>query len=328
MTAEERMLAQCQDQKVLVVGDLMLDRYLWGKVERISPEAPVPVVDIAREECRLGGAANVALNLRSLGATPTICGIVGQDSDGKQLIQLAEEAGFDTSLVHESIQRRTTTKTRVMGNQQQVLRVDNEDRFPLTHTETTAMLTQLLAAIPDFDGIILQDYDKCVLNPEMISRITHAARQADIPVMVDPKFVNFSQYQHCTLFKPNLKELAEGTGKRLDKRNLAGIQSAVEELRVAMPHPLTLVTLSENGMLLIDEALEAHHIPGHVCQIADVSGAGDTVIAVMALAMLSGLNTTEAAELANLSGSLVCEQLGVVPIKREQLRKEAPVRIR
>jgi len=292
---------------------------LWGKVERISPEAPVPVVDVSREESRLGGAANVALNIHALGGQATLCGLCGQDSEGETLRTLAFDKGFGAGLIVPSGQRRTTVKVRIIGNQQQVLRVDKEDRLPLQTQEREAMLSLLLPRLGEFEALVFQDYDKGALDEGLIQALTQAARQREIPVLVDPKFAHFHAYRGCTLFKPNLKELNEGLGLRLDRYDLAGVESAVAELRQRMPHGLTLVTLSENGMLSVNEALEAHHLQAHRRDIVDVSGAGDTVIGVVALGLAAGQTPAVAAHFANLAGGLVCEEVGVVPIDRAKL---------
>ena len=309
--------------KVLVVGDLMVDRYLWGEVERISPEAPVPVVDIFKEENRLGGAANVALNVFSLGAKPALCGVVGKDKDGEHLIKLAKEKGFDTRMIWSSDQRRTTVKVRVIGNQQQVLRVDKEDRFYLEDAERESFIQHIIPWITEYDVVIFEDYDKGLLHPQFIWPIIEKGREHKIPITVDPKFRHFWDYANCTLFKPNMKELNEGLGKRINKKDITGITDAVASLRKRMPHAQSLITLSEEGVLLIDEDLKAHHVPAHYRDIVDVSGAGDTVISVMSLAIAAGLSAAEAAALANLAGGLVCEEVGVVPISKAKLEHEA-----
>ncbi|MEZ4826659.1 MAG: bifunctional ADP-heptose synthase [Bacteroidia bacterium] len=313
-------IADCRNRKILVVGDLMLDRYLWGRVERISPEAPVPVVEVYREENRPGGAANVALNLRSMGADPAICGVVGKDADGDLLVSMAEASGFDTTCVFLSDDRRTTAKIRILGNnQQQVLRVDREDKWPVSDDLTDSVLSRVMEKIPGFDAIIIQDYDKGFVSAAMAEALIAAARAHHIPVLVDPKFRNFFSYSGCFLFKPNLKELAEGMGERLDKRDIPGILAAILRLREKMPHEYTLVTLSENGMLLVDARGEFTHIPARERVITDVSGAGDTVVSAVTLGLVAGFSPVQAAYIANLAGGLVCEEVGVVPIRPDRL---------
>ncbi|MFN8396288.1 MAG: D-glycero-beta-D-manno-heptose-7-phosphate kinase [Bacteroidia bacterium] len=308
--------------RVLVIGDLMLDRYHFGRVTRISPEAPVPVVDVERTENRPGGAANVALNIVSMGAAVTLCGVIGDDDNGERLIKCLGVKGFDTSLVITTQDRPTTTKTRIIGNNQQILRVDHESREEIGAELTTRIVARLQESIPNYDAIILEDYDKGLFNSALIDAVVIAANAAGIPVAVDPKFRNFLAYKGVTLFKPNLKELNEALHHRISKADLPAIQAAIEELRFRMPHSNTLVTLSENGVLLVDAQGHATHIPAHLRKIADVSGAGDTVIAVMALAMAAGLPLPSSAAVANLAGGLVCEEVGVVPIDPEVLFRE------
>lgn len=312
----------CRDLRLLVIGDLMLDRYLWGRVERISPEAPVPVVDIQRAENRPGGAANVALNLVALGAKPLLCGLVGSDADGDLLLDLATKAGFDTRLLLRSATRRTTLKVRIIGNGQQVLRVDQEDRDPLTPAEWAALQAGLAPIWEEVEGVILQDYDKALLASPLIQAVLSAAAARQIPVVVDPKFRQFHAYAGCTLFKPNLKELNEGLGLRLRGDDRPGLESAIRHLRQQMPHAHTLVTLGGDGMLLVSEG-EATHFPAHRRAIADVSGAGDTVISVMGAGLAAGLPPSAVTYYANLAGGLVCEAVGVVPLDPAALRREA-----
>jgi rfaE bifunctional protein kinase chain/domain len=312
-------------KRILVIGDLMLDKYLWGRVERVSPEAPVPVVDVEREEYRLGGAANVAYNLLSLGAQPVLCGVIGQELvERDQFLQLMQQHGLDTTGILSLPDRRTTTKVRVIASNQQMLRVDKEDKGPLSeaarrmlHTTLSELLRQPL------DALIFEDYDKGLLDAATIAHATALARQRGIPVLVDPKFANFLHYADSTVFKPNLKELNEALATQLQRQDLAGICQAVLQLRQRMPHAHTLVTLSEYGVLLVDEAGTPHHTPAHLRQIRDVSGAGDTVISVMAAALSCGMAPPTAAALANLAGGLVCEQPGVAPIDPTLLAKEA-----
>ncbi len=318
----EEFFDKCKSLRVLVVGDLMVDRYLWGKVSRISPEAPVPIVDINQEENRLGGAANVALNVHAMGAQPILCGLVGADRDGVIFRHLAEELAFDSDLILPSEKRRTTVKVRVIGNQQQVLRVDREDTFPLLELEQQALLPLLIQKIPESDLIILEDYDKGLFSPNFIRQIVQQAQQQQVPIFVDPKFRNFLSYEGVTLFKPNLKELNGGLKLQLAKKDHQAIGDAILSLRKQMSHHLSLITLSEEGMILIDEKEAFHHFPAHYRDIVDVSGAGDTVITVASLALAAGLDPTESIILANLAGGLVCEEVGVVPINVERLKGE------
>lgn len=323
MTDIHTFLAAGQGKRILILGDLMVDRYLWGKVERISPEAPVPVVDISREENRLGGAANVALNLRALGAAPVLCGAIGADAEGESFCQLLHTHHFDDSLLLHTPERRTTVKVRIIGNQQQMLRVDKEDRSYLSSLQRQEVLKLLAPRLQEFDALVFQDYDKGFLHPTFIAEVMQLAQQHGLPVVVDPKFQHFWAYAHCQLFKPNLKELNEALNLRLQKNELEALARAVAQLRSRMPHRHTLVTLSEAGMLLLDEHMQPLHLPAHYRQITDVSGAGDTVLSLMALGMAAGFSPAQSMYFANLAGGLVCEEVGVVPVNRHKLVAEA-----
>lgn len=317
-----KAIQAAQNIPVLVIGDLMLDRYLWGKVERISPEAPVPVVEVELEENRLGGAANVALNLKELGAKPVLCGVIGTDAEGDLFLEELIASGLSAEGIIRIPGRRTTAKIRILSNQHQMLRVDKEVRSPLLAEEEQLIAAKIASLLPDSKGLIFEDYDKGLLSESLIQATQKQAEKLNLPVFVDPKHRNFFYYSNCTVFKPNLKELREGLSVSVSKEDTAGLKRAVSALRTQMPHPWTLLTLSENGMLLIEESGNAWHIPAHERKISDVSGAGDTVISVLALATLAGLSIPEAAALANLAGGRVCEFPGVVPIRREDLEKE------
>lgn len=310
--------------KVLVIGDVMLDRYLWGNVTRISPEAPVPVVDVTHEENRLGGAANVAVNLQRLGAQPVLCGVIGDDRYAELFHHALAAQNFSAAGIVCVGTRRTTVKARVIGATQQMLRIDTEDKHTLTPSERTQLLAKLDLLLKEgYDAIVFEDYDKGLLGPEVIQFVMEAASKKGTPVLVDPKFRNFFHYSGATVFKPNVKELNEALGLHLSRNDLRGIAAAVHELRARMPHSQTLVTLSEHGILWVDEHGKPSHFPAFYRQIVDVSGAGDTVIATLTALMAAGAPALEAARLANLAGGLVCEQVGVVPIEREQLEDEA-----
>lgn len=318
----QRFAAALPGLHVLVVGDLMLDRYHFGRVTRISPEAPVPVVDVERTENRPGGAANVALNIRSMGAAVTLCGVVGQDDPAISLLECLQGEGFDTTMVMRSGDRPTTTKTRIIGNNQQILRVDHESREHVGAAVEAQLLRAVEAKMGLFHAVVIEDYDKGLLAPSLIAAIVAQASTSQVPVVVDPKYRNFLAYAGVSLFKPNLKELNEALNLRVSKADLPAIEAAVKELRARMPHQHTLVTLSESGVLAIDAHGQATHIPAHLRKIADVSGAGDTVIALMGLALGAGLPLVAAATIANLAGGLVCEEVGVVPVDRERLFRE------
>lgn len=315
-------LKQASGKKILVIGDLMLDRYLWGKVERISPEAPVPVVEVEKEENRLGGAANVALNILNLGGNPILCGVIGQDAEAGLFLEEAGRKGLVTSGILQIEERRTTAKIRVLGNHHQMLRVDKEVRHGLTPEQEEAFLALIQQALPDCSGLIFEDYDKGLLSDHLIQSILSLAAEKKIQVFVDPKFRNFFNYPNCTVFKPNFKELKEGLHTELKKDDFSGLKQALTLLQTKMPHTWTLLTLSENGMILYGNGGESWHIPAHTRQITDVSGAGDTVIAVLTMGVVSGLSLPAATALANLAGGRVCEFPGVVPAQAGDLIAE------
>ena len=301
----------------------MTDRYLWGKVGRISPEAPVPIVEIEREENRPGGAANVGLNLLAMGAQVSLCGITGDDQAGKKLRKLLRNQGFDISSLFISHNRKTTLKTRVIGNGQQMLRVDKEDVYELSEIETEPILLHLLPLIPDFDAIILQDYDKGFFTDEMIMAIISKANDSKVITCVDPKYRHFFAFEGCTLFKPNLRELADRMNHKTEDLNLDSLPSLLSELKSQLDYQYGMLTLSSEGMLIHDSDDNFIHIPAHKRQVADVSGAGDTVISIAALGLAVGLSFQQAATYANLAGGLVCESVGVVPVDKKRLMEEA-----
>lgn len=307
--------------KILVIGDVMVDSYVFGKVSRISPEAPVPVVLTERKEKRLGGAANVALNVQALGATPIPCAIVGDDLDGEFFLSRLEEKGIPSKGVVTSKERDTTVKERILSGAHQMLRVDTETDKHLSPIEQKSLLHHIKNLLPECDVVIFEDYDKGVINPTIIAETISEATRLGIPTVVDPKKRNFMDYKGATLFKPNLKELREGLGIEVDAKNMDSIRSAVAQLQTKLEAKMVMVTLSEHGVFIKDNG-DTHLIPAHIRQISDVSGAGDTVISVMACAMAVGLSPQKAAAIANLAGGLVCEYVGVVPINRENLMEE------
>lgn len=315
--------------KALIVGDVMLDAYIWGKVERISPEAPVPVVNARKREVRLGGAANVALNVQALGATPILCAVVGQDTYGNQFCDLLARQQIAADRIVRSPSRMTTVKERILAGSQQMLRVDSEDDSLLNDTDSSAFMQQVEKALPQADVVVFQDYDKGVLSQARIQRIVALARQHNIPTAVDPKRRNFLFYKDTTLFKPNLKELREGlkaqtlqlTQATGDSYRPEAIAEAAGYLQTHLQIASVLITLSEHGVYI--RADEDHLLPAHVRQIADVSGAGDTVISIASLCLALGLPARRLAHLANLGGGIVCEYAGVVPIDPLRLIQEA-----
>jgi rfaE bifunctional protein kinase chain/domain len=310
-------------KKVLIVGDVMIDTYLWGNVGRVSPEAPVPIVSGVIEENRLGGAANVALNVKALGAVPILCSVIGDDNRGQLFLDLMEEQNLsDIGLVVDN-HRVTTQKTRIISGNQHLLRVDEEMDIFLTKKiqEQFLELVSNLLENGGIDAIIFQDYDKGVLTPGVIASVIQAAEEVSVPVLVDPKFRSFQLYRNVKLFKPNFKELIRGLNLDIQKHEIEKLSEAVIEYQQKQEIDTFLVTLSEQGMLTSRDG-SATHIPAIKRDIADVSGAGDTVISVAALCLISGQEPAEVAAISNLAGGQVCEKAGVVPVDAEKLLAE------
>jgi len=307
---------------VLVLGDVMNDRYLTGTVDRISPEAPVPVVLLQQSESRLGGAANVALNIKALGATPYLCSVVGDDEQGKIFLDALPGQGLNPKYMVVSKERRTTVKTRIMAGYQHILRVDTEDTDELSEQEANTFLKTIRDVLDsrDIHVILFQDYNKGVLSTTIIREVLLQAIKRDIPTVVDPKFKNFWTYKRATLFKPNLKEIRAQVPFPIDESEEA-LQKATAYIRDTLGNDYTLITLSEKG-LYIDNSDTGALIPTQSRSIADVCGAGDTVVSVAALGLALQLNMRQVATLANLAGGQVCERVGVVPVDRQQLQAE------
>lgn len=308
---------------IMVIGDVMLDSYLWGKVERISPEAPVPIVSCHNRENRLGGAANVALNLLSLGAKPLMCGTIGDDSTGEIILDLMKEVQLSADLIIKDKNRKTTSKTRIISGSQQLLRIDEESCDYLDKTIENELIERILHYLGNdhIHAIIFQDYDKGVITPGLIGNIMKKAQSLNIPVLVDPKKRNFANYKGVSLFKPNFKEFAEGIKTEAEALDTESLFAAGIKFLDKTTHQLLLLTLSDKGVF-ISNGLKYSLIPAHKRDIADVSGAGDTVISVAALCLAAGCNPAELASLSNLAGGLVCEKVGVVPIDKQLFMNE------
>lgn len=304
--------------RIAVIGDLMLDRYLIGSVSRFSPEAPVPILDIHRDELRLGGAANVANNIHTLSAMAILIGVVGDDSKGERVRKMLGEIGLSSEGIITAHDRPTTIKTRVIAGSQQMLRVDHEKKHPISAETEEKVFHFLESRIEAIDGIILEDYNKGVLSAKLIRRISALAKQKNIPVFVDPKHDNFFEFKNATVFKPNRKEMEDALKISFDtdeKLHAAGFK-----LLEMLGAENILLTLSEKGMLIFERGeKEPFAIPTRAQEVADVSGAGDTVIATLAVASACGATIREAATMANRAAGIVIEELGIVPIFREQL---------
>ncbi|MGL4955910.1 MAG: bifunctional heptose 7-phosphate kinase/heptose 1-phosphate adenyltransferase [Bacteroidales bacterium] len=309
--------------QVLVIGDVMIDAYMWGKVDRISPEAPVPILESTRHENRLGGAANVALNLQAMGATPLLCSIIGNDERSQTFKSLLEFKNLTLAGILTDATRRTTTKTRIISGSQHLLRIDEEITKPLHEDLQKKFFAHIEGIIANekVDAIIFEDYDKGILTPQLIESIVALAQSNNIPTLVDPKKRNFLSYKNVTLFKPNFKELCEGLKLDVDKKSYEAIFEAASELNKQMGVGYAMITLSERGVLITDGKTYSA-IPAEHRNITDVSGAGDTVISVASLCLAAGLSEKIIASIANLAGGLVCEKVGVIPIDKKQLLEE------
>ena len=309
---------------VLIIGDVMVDSYMWGKVGRISPEAPVPIVSVTKKERRLGGAANVALNIQALGANPILCSVIGVDYEGMSFLDLLRQQKLSQKGILKSRDRVTTVKNRIIGNNYPVVRVDEETEEDITSEETQNLLTLISYIInhDKIDVIIFEDYNKGLITPKLIQKVVELAKSKGIPTCVDPKKKNFNAYKGVTLFKPNLKELREGLKLDIDGDNIDELQRAVSSYRVKQKLDTALVTLADKGVITNSRSVK-EHIEAHARNIVDVSGAGDTVISVAALCRALECNPVFTAALSNLAGGIVCQEVGVVPINKEELLHEA-----
>jgi bifunctional ADP-heptose synthase (sugar kinase/adenylyltransferase) len=333
----EELIAGCHAKRIAVIGDIMLDRYFWGSVSRISPEAPVPVVDVESESFHLGGASNVAVNLHALGVHALMIGVIGDDSSGKTILELIKHNGMDTRGIITDSARPTTVKTRIIGNNQQIARLDREVKTPLDDAIIEYVLSTLheLAILPDdlspqqvsmdvksfnkpaLAGIVLEDYNKGVITQRLITEVIHFAMSHNIPVFVDPKLTNFFAYKHATLFKPNKKETQDALGYPLTTDE--DVCRAGRELLERLQCQNVLITLGARGMMLFEQSGAISSVEAKARHVADVSGAGDTAIATLAAAVAAGASFVEAASLANSAAGAVCEEPGIVAITPERL---------
>lgn len=322
------LFSKFSNYKVLVIGDVMIDSYLIGKVDRISPEAPVPVVALKQRNNMLGGAANVALNVKAMGAEAILCSVIGKDLQGDEMLNLMGKAGLTAEGIIRSSNRITTTKYRIISNHTQMLRVDEEMDADLDKADSNELKQKISGLITKLSPqvIILQDYNKGVLTPDLIEQISSIAAAVGIPVAVDPKKKNFAAYKHISLFKPNLKEITEGLKIEVNPISKESLQTAADILHSGQAITTVLITLSENGIFISSKSPAGNTssiIPAVKRSIADVSGAGDTVISVAALCLAAGISPERTAALSNLAGGLVCEQSGVVPVDKHRLQTEA-----
>ncbi len=319
----DKLFQTFKNKKILVVGDVMLDRYMIGNVTRISPEAPVPIIELTQEEDRLGGAANVALNIVALGAQVILGSVIGNDPQGSQIKKLCQTAGIDDKAIYSTSTRKTTVKTRIIGNKQQLLRIDSEVKDYLTSEDEIAFLEQIKSIVASgIDAIIFEDYNKGLLTQKVIDNIIQLSHEFGVITTVDPKKNHFSSYQGVTLFKPNLKELKEGLGLQFQfPEQKSEFEKAIGILHQKIKNTYTFVTLSEYGVAISDHT-KVDYYDAHVRTISDVSGAGDTVIAVATLCLVAECTIQEVAQISNLAGGIVCEKSGVVSIQPNELKSE------
>ncbi len=305
--------------KVIVIGDVMLDRYIWGSVSRISPEAPVPVVEVASESNRLGGAANVAFNITTLGAAPVLLGVVGDDFAGSTIRALMKKNKFTVSGVVTDTSRISTVKTRVIAHGQHVVRTDSESKEPIGEQVCGALMQVLKKNIQNAGAIIFEDYNKGLITSELINGVLALAEEHCVPVMVDPKFNHFFEYLGVSAIKPNKLETEQVLGIRLsDKRNIRRAGAALLE-RLECDN--VLLTLGEEGMYLFQRSGEITHVATKAREVHDVSGAGDTVISTYTVASAAGASPREAAALANYAAGLVCGEVGIKPVNAQDLKR-------
>lgn len=320
----DQVFSKFSELKVLVIGDAMIDNYLWGKVERISPEAPIPIVTVTKQENRLGGAGNVSMNIQALGATPILISIIGNDEKGRIFEELMQEKKLPRQGIFIDPTRITTVKTRILSGSQQISRVDQEISTMIDQPFEKLIFERISSIIKSevISIVIFVDYDKGLITPWLIKNVIELAKSKNILLAADPKIRNFNNYQQVDLFKPNFKEFKEGLKLLGDKTDMEELKRVSEKFKKDNQIGLLFITLSELGVFLTN-GVKQNYYPAEVRDIADVSGAGDTVIATASLCLAAGLPTPFMAQLANLAGGLVCEKLGVVPIDTEQLKKEA-----
>ncbi|MGI8408516.1 MAG: D-glycero-beta-D-manno-heptose-7-phosphate kinase [Pyrinomonadaceae bacterium] len=312
-----KILDNFADVKVLVVGDVMLDRYWWGRVGRISPEAPVPVVSLERTSLIAGGAANVAANVAGLGAKPFLFGITGKDEGAKLLPEVLQKSNISAFELFPIKDRKTTVKTRIVAHNQQVVRLDQETSTPLNTRETASLLKKIEAAFDLIDVVILSDYAKGFLTDELIRRLISQGKKNGKIVLIDPKGKDYSKYSGATILTPNQREAADACGLEDNCSNL--VELTGEMLLERLGLKALLITQGEKGMTLLQKGKSSSYLPATARKVYDVTGAGDTAIATMAVALGSGMDFLQAAEIANTAAGLVVEKIGTTPITREML---------
>lgn len=317
----KNLFASFHGKKIAVVGDVMVDRYYWGKVHRVSPEAPVPVVEIDTESVRLGGAANVANNIQALGGVPLLVGLIGNDHMGTTLLEILKEQNLDTAGAVVDASRPTTVKTRVIAHGQHVVRIDTESKADCPDHLRFAIVDAVKYNVRSLDGIIIEDYNKGVVTKAIIEEVIAVAAKYDVPVTVDPKYNNFFEFKKVTVFKPNRREVEEALGGKL--QTLEDVEGAGKKLLEVLSAKNVLLTRGEEGMSLFEAGGAITHMPTLATTVQDVSGAGDSVISTLTMAIAGGATIREASMLANCAGGLVVAEVGIAPVRPEPLLKEA-----
>jgi len=313
----KQLLNACEHKKIAVIGDVMLDRYIWGRVSRISPEAPVPVVEVSEESMRIGGAGNVANNILSLHGNPLLFGIIGDDAAGKDVLSRLESKGLDTSCIVPDQDRPTTMKTRIIAHSQHVVRADFESKDDIPGDIENRLIKLLEEKIGDIQGIIIEDYNKGVVTKSLINKVMNIALENHCPVAVDPKFNNFFEYQNVTVFKPNLNETQNALGFMLDSDERIDLAGKMLLDRLKCEH--VLITRGKEGLSLYSRNGFIGRVYTKARKIADVSGAGDTVIGTLSMIIAAGGDILEAATIANHAAGTVVAEVGIVPVKPEKI---------
>jgi len=312
----DQLISGFTGKSVLVLGDLMLDQFIWGKVRRISPEAPVPVVEVAKETYHLGGAGNVAANIKALGGTPIPVGLVGEDFAAGQLKSLLSTSGIEASGLLAAPERPTTVKTRIVAHSQQIVRADRESKAALTAENNASLAAAFLKWLPSAGAVVVSDYDKGVVNRALLSEVLPAAKRAGIPVLLDPKVHHADYYKPITLITPNHREAELLTGMTIESQEQ--LEQAGRKLLEKFDCPYALITRGEEGMSLFFPG-GSHHLPTFAREVFDVTGAGDTVIATLALAQAGGASMEESATLANHAAGLAVGKVGTATVNPAEL---------
>ena len=315
----DEIIAKSKGKKVLVIGDLMVDQYLMGDVTRISPEAPVPVIEVKGESLKFGGAANVALNIFSLGCKPILVGIIGIDRMGEEFLKLMAEYKMETIGIYQSPNRPTTVKTRIIGQSQHIARVDRENKEYLDADEEAKLSEIIKKCISQTESIILEDYNKGVLTKNIIEQTINLANMNNSLITVDPKFLNFMHYKNVSLFKPNIKETEEALAIKI--HNDTDLEKAGKILLEKLNNENILITRGSKGMSLFSKDGSVTHILTGAKKVADVSGAGDTVISTLTTALIGGASKEEAVTMSNFAAGIVCEEVGIIPVDLAKLRE-------